>query len=258
MDDSVDDLLAGAGAGGKAVLLSGPPTDADLLATTTFDYDASAVRQWALAAVQGAQDEMQRASLLFADVRDRLRYDPYSVDLRPQAFTASAALASKQNWCVPKAILLVAGARAASIPARIGFADVRNHLSSQKLRQRMGSDLFVFHGYAALHLRGRWLKVSPAFNAELCQRFGVPPLQFDGRSDALLHAYDGQGRRHMEYVNDHGTWTGVPLPEMLQAFRANYAHAQAPSQGGDDPVFAGESGSQRQRSASIPNLPRAR
>lgn len=211
---------------GSAVPVAGPPTGADLSATATFDHDARAVREWALAVVAGAKDEADRASLLFADVRDRLRYDPYSVDLRPEAFTASAALRSERNWCVPKAILLVAGARAAGIPARIGFADVRNHLSSEKLRERMGSDLFVFHGYAALHLGGRWLKASPAFNAALCERFGVPPLDFDGRSDALLHAYDGQGRRHMEYVNDRGAWTGVPLPEMIEAFKASYMRSQ--------------------------------
>lgn len=211
----------------EATAISGPPTESDLLATKTFDHDNGAVREWALEAVAGAEHDTERAALLFAQVRDRIRYDPYAIDLRPEAFTASATLSSERSWCVPKAILLVAGARAAGIPARIGFADVRNHLSSEKLRQRLGSDLFVFHGYASLHVDGRWLKASPAFNAELCKRFGVPPLDFDGRSDALLHAYDGEGRRHMEYVNDRGTWTGVPLEEMYAAFRANYAGGQA-------------------------------
>ena len=97
---------------------------------------------------------------------------------------------------------------------------MRNHLSSEKLRARMGTDLFVYHGYAALHVGGAWRKVSPAFNAELCARFGVPPLEFDGRSDALLHAYDGEGRQHMEYLTDHGTFSGVPFDAMLAAFQA--------------------------------------
>jgi transglutaminase-like putative cysteine protease len=230
----------------EAVPVEGPPTEADLLPTESFDHDSDAVREWAHGAVAGAEHDVERASRLFAAVRDQIRYDPYAIDLRPEAFSASATLAAERSWCVPKAILLVAGARAAGIPARIGFADVRNHLSSEKLRERMGSDLFVFHGYAALHVDGRWLKASPAFNAELCERFGVPPLHFDGRSDALLHAYDGEGRRHMEYVNDHGTWTGVPLPRMLAAFRANYAGGQAAAEytGGaprasEDPVFEG-------------------
>jgi transglutaminase-like putative cysteine protease len=206
----------------RAVSADGPPTDADLATTTTFDHDAPGVRDWALTTVDGAQDAADRARLLFAAVRDLIRYDPYGLDLRPEAFTASAVLTSERNWCVPKAVLLTAGARATGIPARIGFADVRNHLSTEKLRAQMGTDLFVYHGYVALHVGGDWRKVSPAFNAELCERFGVPPLEFDGRSDALLHAYDGAGRRHMEYVVDHGTWDGIPFEEMYAAFKANY------------------------------------
>jgi transglutaminase-like putative cysteine protease len=206
----------------RAVPVDGPPTDADLAATATFDHDAPAVREWALATTAGAPDDVTRARLLFAAVRDLIRYDPYGLDLDPAVFTASRVLVSERNWCVPKALLLTAGARAVGVPARIGFADVRNHLSSEKLRARMGTDLFVYHGYAALHVGGEWRKTSPAFNAELCARHGVPALEFDGRSDALLHAYDGEGRRHMEYVTDHGTWTSVPFDEMYAAFQASY------------------------------------
>src|SRR3954447_24484829 len=194
--------------------VDGPPTDADLAATVAFDHDAAAVGAWARAVVGDAVEPAERARRLFADVRDRIRYDPYGLDLDPEAFTASRVLASERNWCVPKAILLTAGARAAGIPARLGFADVRNHLQSERLRERMGSDLFVYHGYAALHVGGAWRKVSPAFNRELCERFGVAPLDFDGTSDALLHAYDGDGRRHMEYVTDRGTWSAVPFDDM--------------------------------------------
>jgi len=211
---------------------TGPPTGADLAATAAFDFDTPAVRDWASAAVDGAADDAERARRLFASVRDLIRYDPYAFYTDERAFTAGAVLVSERNWCVPKAILLTAGLRASGIPARIGFADVRNHLSSEKLRAQMGTDLFVYHGYVAVHLGGRWLKVSPAFNAELCARFGVPALEFDGTSDALLHAYDGEGRRHMEYVTDHGTWDGIPLERMFAAFEATY--------GRDEPTQASE------------------
>lgn len=202
--------------------VTGPPTHADLEATETFDHLDPVVAAWAEEVAGGAEDPAERARALFADVRDRIRYNPHGLDLDRSAFTASAVLAAPANWCVPKAILLTAGARAAGIPARIGFADVRNHLSTERLRERMGTDLFVYHGYAALHVGGAWRKVSPAFNAELCARFGVPPLDFDGRSDALLHAYDGQGRRHMEYVTDHGTFDDVPFDAMFAAFETTY------------------------------------
>ena len=206
----------------EAHRVSGPPTQADLAATETFDFDDPAVGGWAHEVVGDARDPAVRARRLFAAVRDQVRYDPSAVDPSRSAYTASAVLASKANWCVPKAILLGAGARAVGVPARIGFADVRNHLSTEKLRARMGTDVFVYHGYVALHVEGSWRKVSPAFNSELCARFGVPPLDFDGRSDALLHAYDGEGRRHMEYLADHGTWSDVPFVEMFAAFRETY------------------------------------
>jgi transglutaminase-like putative cysteine protease len=214
-----------------AILIAGPPTDADVAATPTLDHLTPAVRAWARETIGGASGDPEKARRLFASVRDRIRYDPYVFFTDEAAFTAGAVLASQRNWCVPKAILLTAGLRAAGIPARIGFADVRNHLSTEKLRAQMGTDLFVYHGYVALHLDGRWLKVSPAFNAELCARFGVPPLDFDGTSDALLHAYDGEGRRHMEYVADHGTFTGVPFERMRAAFEAAYGaglHSASP------------------------------
>src|SRR5574341_322846 len=63
-------------------------------------------------------------------------------------------------------------ARVVGIPARVGYADVRNHLSTPKLRELVGGDLFVWHGYAELHLEGRWVKATPAFNLTLCERFG--------------------------------------------------------------------------------------
>ena len=104
----------------------------------------------------------------------------------------------------------------------LGFADVRNHLSTEKLQRLMGTDLFVYHGYTAVKIGERWIKATPTFNIELCQRFGVAPMEFDGTTDALLHAYDKDGRRHMEYVNDHGLYSDLPLDEIRTAFQTHY------------------------------------
>jgi transglutaminase-like putative cysteine protease len=123
---------------------------------------------------------------------------------------------------VQKSVALTAAARAAGIPSRLGFADVRNHLSTERLRAAMGTDLFIWHGYSTFFVGGRWTKASCAFNAELCARFGVPPLDFDGTNDALLHPYDGDGSRYMEYVSDRGVYTDLPLEEMLADLSATY------------------------------------
>ena len=102
------------------------------------------------------------------------------------------------------------------IPARLGFADVRNHLASEKLLARLGTDLFVFHGFTEFWLAGRWVKATPAFNIELCERFGVRPLEFDGRSDALFHEYSADGPRA------HGV-RGGPGQLRRPAVRADHA-----------------------------------
>ena len=115
-----------------------------------------------------------------------------------RGFRASAVAESVANWCVPKSVLLSAAARRHGIPARLGYADVRNHLTSEKLAESMGTDLFMWHGYSELLLDGRWLKLSSAFNIELCQRFGVKVLEFDGSDHALMHPFDEAGNQHME------------------------------------------------------------
>ena len=130
-----------------------------------------------------------------------------------------AVLRRERDFCIPKAVLLAALARARGIPARLGFADVRNHLATPRLLQAMGTDLFIYHGYTELHLEGKWVKATPAFNLGLCEKAGVKPLEFDGRSDSVFHQYDRSGRRHMEYVRDHGSYADLPYAEILAAMR---------------------------------------
>jgi len=135
---------------------------------------------------------------------------------------ASACLGRGSGFCVAKAALLAAAARAVGIPARVGFADVRNHLTTPKLRRLMGSDTFYHHGYTELFLEGKWVKATPAFDRRLCEKFGVRPLEFDGRADSLFHPYDVAGRRHMEYIADHGPSADVPVDEILEIFTREY------------------------------------
>lgn len=125
------------------------PTDAHLRATDAIDADHPAVQAFAREHAQGA-DERARAVALTHAVRDAFRYDPYRIYLSPAGMRASTVIANGYGWCVPKATLLTAAARAAGIPARLGFADVRNHLSTERMRQTMKTDLFIWHGYTEL------------------------------------------------------------------------------------------------------------
>ena len=163
-----------------------------------------------------------KAIRLFEAVRDDIRYDPYCFALDEASYRASRIAGAEAAFCVPKAILLAACLRAVGIPAALGFADVRNHLNTPKLQELMGTDLFIYHGYVQLWLGNEAYKVTPAFNMELCERFGVKPLVFDGYHDALFHEFDEQNHRHMEYVNDRGLYFDAPMGEFLVAFKQTY------------------------------------
>jgi transglutaminase-like putative cysteine protease len=191
--------------------------------TWFVDSEAQVVVDYARDAVGGATEPVEQAVALFLRVRDGIWYDPFVVTADPVAYRASTVAASSANWCVPKAVLLTAAARALGIAARLGFADVRNHLQTPRLRERMGgADEFVFHGYADLLLDGRWVKATPAFNKELCTRFGVDPIDFDGRTDALLHPFTADGSAYMTYGRDRGVHADLPLDELLATFHATY------------------------------------
>lgn len=199
-----------------------PPTSEDLQETWFLDYHHPSVAAFVATATEGVTDGAERLRRLFEAVRDGVRYDPYSLSQDPRDYRASTVAGAAGAYCVPKAVLFVASCRAVGVPARLGFADVKNHLQSDRLLEVMGTDLFRYHGYAAVWSGSRWVKASPAFNRELCARFGVPALEFDGTEDALLHAFTGDGRRHMEYVTDHGTFADLPLDEILDAYRRAY------------------------------------
>ncbi len=194
--------------------------------TRFLDCDAPVIRDFTARTVAGATTDVERAVRLFYAVRDGWRYDPFSMTLDPHDYVASAVATREAAYCIPKAILLAAAARAAGIAAAIGLSDVVNHLTTEKLKARMGGKTyFMHHGYAVLHLGGRWVKAAPAFNIELCERFHVRPTEFDGTGDAVFQEFDALDRRHMEYVKDHGIWSDFPFERVAADFRAFYPAA---------------------------------
>jgi len=180
------------------------------------------VQNFAQKMTAGAADAVSRAMKLYYSVRDEILYDPYYAGEARPYFRASDCLRAKRGFCIPKAALLAATARHVGIPARVGYADVRNHISTKKLIDLVGGDLFIWHSFAELHLEGRWVKATPAFNVSLCRRFGVRPLEFDGRHDSLFQEYDQGGRRHMEYVRQRGHYPDVPYDAIIADFKKMY------------------------------------
>ncbi len=193
-----------------------------LTPTAIIDSDHPAVREYARRAADGAADPVEAAVKLYLAVRDGIRYDPYAPFHLPEHYQASQVIKRGRQFCVPKAALLCALARACAIPSRLGFANVKNHLATRQLLEYLGSDLFVYHAFAELYLDGRWVKATPAFNRELCQRHKVPPLEFNGREDSLFQAYNEENQRYMEYVEFLGTAPDVPVAAIVSAFRRTY------------------------------------
>ena len=188
----------------------------------TVDSSHPAIKLCADGLLDLDASSVENALRLYYWVRDDIRYNPYGIDIAPAMLAASNTLKLGEGWCVSKSILLAALCRYAGIPARLGFADVRNHLSTERLRAAMGTDVFYYHGYTSLFLNGNWVKATPAFNIELCEKFGLKPLEFNGKEDSLYHEFDNAGNRHMQYLHDRGEYLDVPLEEMTAVFREKY------------------------------------
>lgn len=190
--------------------------------TSILDSDHPRVVDFTLKAIGDCEDPRERAVRLFYAVRDGVLYDPYTPFYRPEHYRASRILEKGRGYCVCKASVLCAVGRAGGIPSRLGFATVRSHIATKNLVEFLGSDLFVYHGFTEFYLDGKWVKATPAFNKELCDRHKVAPLEFDGREDALFQEYDMENNRYMEYLAYHGTYADIPLDRILAAWDETY------------------------------------
>jgi transglutaminase-like putative cysteine protease len=193
-------------------------------ATYFIDSDNEEVGEFARSSAGKAATDIDRAVRLYYAVRDQVRYNPYAMSIERAHYRASYVLSQKEGFCVPKAILLAAASRSVGVPCRLRFANVINHLVTKRLKEVMKTDLFVFHGYNEFFLEGKWVKATPAFNLSLCEKFGVFPLEFDGRNDSVFHPFDREGRKHMEYVHDYGPFDDFPYGLFIDEQKKHYPH----------------------------------
>ncbi len=196
---------------------------AQFLAAGVFiDSDSPQVIAFAKQTIEGAPDPRAAILRLYSTVRDTIVYDPYVNFADPANYRASGVLAAGRAFCIGKSALLAASARVIGVPARVGYADVRNHLTSPRIYEKIKTDIFRWHSYTELYLSGRWVKATPAFDRALCDRVGLKPLEFDGETDSLFQPFDQAGRRHMEYLKDRGTFSDVPFDTITADFRTTY------------------------------------
>lgn len=192
--------------------------------TEFLNFDDAEVREFARRNSDAEKSAKENAVSLYYAVRDGFQYNPNILDLRRTGLKASDLLTRKRGYCVEKAVLLAACARAVGIPSRLSFYIVRNHIATDKLAVILRKDYLVFHGAAEMFLDGRWLKTTPAFNRRLCNYLKVEPLEFDGTRDSIFQEFDKSGNVFMEYLFDYGDFADLPYQMFLDELKKHYPH----------------------------------
>lgn len=90
-----------------------------LAPTAIIDSDHKTIRDYSIKNIGTSEEPVEIAVKLYLAVRDNILYDPYSPFYLPEHYRASYVLQRGRSFCVPKASLLCALARACGIPARI-------------------------------------------------------------------------------------------------------------------------------------------
>lgn len=194
-------------------------TRSALLPTSFVDSDAPEVRDFVDRTVRPGSTATESVVALYYAVRDGVRYEIYGADLSREGLRASSVATTGTGMCMHKSVLFAASLRAVGVPARLVLADVRNHLTSRRLRTLMDGEIFTHHCYTSVRLDGRWVKATPVFNKILCRLYRLTPLEFDGTSDSLHHPFDLDGQQHMEFLRVHGEFDDLPYERILADLR---------------------------------------
>ena len=192
--------------------------------TYFFDFESDRMQEIISEFKGNSISPKEKAIGLYTKVRDQWKYDPYSITLKPENYRSSHIAAKKYGNCVEKSIVLTSCLRAVGLPARLHLGKVKNHIAVERLTEKFGSNELTPHGMVQMELNGNWLKMSPAFNASLCARFNVEPLEFDGENNSFLQQFNRDGSLFMEYVDDYGHFEDVPLEFMKRNIREHYPH----------------------------------
>ena len=195
-----------------------------LTPTYYFDFEDEIIQTQIASYKNNNISDKEKAIGLYNKVRDHWKYDPYSISFSKENYRASTIAQKPSGNCVEKSIILIACLRAVGIPARLHLGKVKNHIATERLTEKFGSNELTPHGMVNAYLNDTWLKMSPAFNASLCERFQVAPLEFDGENNSFLQQYNNEGSLFMEYTDDYGHFEDVPLDFMRKNVKEHYPH----------------------------------
>jgi transglutaminase-like putative cysteine protease len=195
-----------------------------LVADYYFDLQNPDIQQYVSRKLGNETSRVNKVIKLYEAVRDDFKYDPYSTIFDMENFKASRVLNLGRGHCIDKATFLVACYRIADIPARLGLAKVKNHIATEKLEKVLKSNVLTPHGYVEVFHNNKWVKCTPAFNKQLCEKLNVPTLDFDAENDSIFQPYNHEGGKFMEYLEDYGSYDLFPYEFIISNFRQHYPH----------------------------------
>ncbi|MGH1486017.1 MAG: transglutaminase-like domain-containing protein [Cellvibrionaceae bacterium] len=199
--------------------------EATYLASDYFaDWKDPLVIEYAKNVTPKNASPIEIAVSLYYAIRDDFRYNPFTIYDNKKKYKASEFLQRQEGHCIDKANLLIACCRLNGIPARYRFANVRNHVGTEKLEAILKTDILVYHGMAELFIDNQWVKATPAFNKELCEKLNVVPLEFNGKEHSIFQEYDRSDNAFMEYLHDYGSFHEFPFEQFISTFFEYYPH----------------------------------
>lgn len=203
----------------------------DCLGPTPFiDAGTAAIVDTARTLAPGASP-VERAVATFRFVRDELEYR-FQACMAREDYVASTILCQRGGFCVQKAIAAAALGRAAGIPTALVLSDLRDRSLPPHVVAALGTDIMFHHGLTAFHLEGAWRIADASLSPVLVTRKGYRVVDFTGHDDAVQSSTTVDGRPHAEYLRIHGLYADLPFEQMIAAFQAGYARADATRLGG--------------------------
>jgi len=179
----------------------------------TFAVDSNHERivETAKRVTEDCSTPREKAVKLFYFARDSISYSVYMISVFIEDFKASRILEWGKGYCVQKAVLLTALGRAAGVPSRLVFAKIKNHRVPAHVFEKLGTNVFPRHGYNQFYLNGRWVSAAATFDQTLCEKNGLPTVEFNGKEDSILPDKDLKGRKYIEYIEKFSPADDLPF-----------------------------------------------
>jgi len=184
--------------------------------TFAIDSDHGSIASTVQRVTRGCSDNADKAVALFYFVRDSIHYNVFMISVFKEDFKASRVLEWGRGYCVQKAVLLTALGRAVGIPSRMAFAKITNHRVPPHIYEKLGVNTFPRHGYNQFFLNGRWVNVAATFDKNLCDKNGLPVVEFDGKHDAILPEKDLRGEPYIEYIEKFPPADDLPFDWIVE------------------------------------------